>query len=184
MTTVKALVAKLSNPENKWVLEAVAELRMHGGLSDGSLAGCPLCYSHLEGADLHGADLQRVDLHQAHLEGADLSGANLRGAELTRARLQGANLSGTNFADADLFKANLSGARNVTDEQLASARRLWGAIMCDGSSYDGRYSLPGDLEFASWGGIDVTDSQAMADFFRVPLEVYLQGQKPTAMLVA
>jgi uncharacterized protein YjbI with pentapeptide repeats len=71
MTTVRDLVAKLSSPDNKRVLEAVAELRARGWLSDGSLAGVPLCYCHLEGADLLGADLQGVDLHQAHLEWAD-----------------------------------------------------------------------------------------------------------------
>jgi hypothetical protein len=177
MTTVRDLVAKLSSPENKRVLEALAELRARGWLSDGSLEGIPLCYCHMEGADLLGASLQRVDLHQAHLEWADLSMANLRDAKLTRANLQGANLSETELQGADLFKANLQGARNVTDAQLASAHRLWGAIMPDGSSYDGCYNLKGDLEFARWGRIDINDPQAMADFLRVPLDVYQHGQQ-------
>lgn len=177
MTTIRDLVKKLSSPENKRVLEAVAELRVRGWLGDGSLAGVPLCYCHLEGADLLGADLQGVDLHQAHLEWADLSMANVSGAKLTRANLQGANLSEADLAGADLFKANLQGARNVTDAQLASAHRLWGALMPDGSSYDGCYNLPGDLEFARWGRIDINDPQAMADFLHVPLEVYQRGQE-------
>jgi hypothetical protein len=182
MTTVRDLVAKLSSPDNKRVLEAVAELRARGWLSDGSLAGVPLCYCHLEGADLLGADLQGVDLHQAHLEWADASLANLSGAKLTRASLQGVNLSETNLDGADLFKANLQGARNVTDAQLAAVHRLWGAIMPDGSSYDGCYNLPGDLEFARWGRIDMNDPQAMADFLRVPLEEYQRGQERFAAL--
>jgi hypothetical protein len=177
MTTVRDLIKKLSSPENKRVLEAVAALRVRGWLSDGSLAGVPLCYCHLEGADLLGADLKGVDLHQAHLEWADLSMADLSDAKLTRASLQGANLSETNLTGADLFKANLQGARNVSGAQLASAHRLWGAIMPDGSSYDGRYNLAGDLEFARWGRIDINDPQAMADFLHVPLEVYQRGQE-------
>lgn len=182
MTTVRDLVAKLSSPENKRVLEALAELRARGWLSDGSLAGVPLCYCHMEGADLLGADLPGVDLHQAHLDWADMSMANLRGAKLTRANLQGANLSETTLDGADLFKANLQSARNVTDAQLASAHRLWGAIMPDGSSYDGCYNLPGDLEFARWGRIDVSNPQAMADFLRIPLDVYQRGQERFAAL--
>jgi uncharacterized protein YjbI with pentapeptide repeats len=111
-----------------------------------------------------------------------LSLANLSGAKLTRASLQGVNLSETNLDGADLFKANLQGARNVTDAQLAAVHRLWGAIMPDGSSYDGCYNLPGDLEFARWGRIDMNDPQAMADFLRVPLEEYQRGQERFAAL--
>lgn len=184
MTTVRELVAKLSSPENKRVLEALAELRARGWLGDGSLAGVPLCYSHMEGADLLGADLREVDLHQAHLEWADLSMANLSGAKLTRANLQGANMSEADLTGADLFKANLLNAGNLGDAQLMTSHRLWGAIMPDGSTYDGRYNLPGDLDFARWGRVNIDDPQAMADFLRIPLEVYLRGQARLSELAA
>lgn len=177
MTKIMELIRKLSSSQNKRVLEAVEELRVRGWLCDGSLAGVPLCHVHMENADLLGADLHNVDFHQAHFQWADLSQANLRGARLTRANLQGANLSQTDLTDADLFKANLVEARNLQDVQLARARRLWGAVMPDEETYDGRFNLPGDLEFAKWGRVDVHDPEAMAKFMGVSLETYLHGQE-------
>jgi hypothetical protein len=177
MTKVMDLVRRLSSPENKRVLEAVEGLRVRGWLHDGSLAGILLCHVHMENADLLGADLRNVDFHQAHLQGADLSQANLSGVKLTRANLQGANMSQTNLAGADLFKANLTEAHNLTGAQLAQAKRLWGAVMPDGESYDGRFNLQGDNDFALWGRVDVNDPQAMATFLGVDLDVYLRGQE-------
>lgn len=176
MITVMDLVRKLRHTDNKRVLQAVEELRVRGWLSDGSLGGIPLCHVHMQGADLLGANLSHIDFHQAELTRADLSMANLSGARLTRADLREANLSQADLSGADLFKANLEGAHNLTDDQLSKAKRLWGAIMPDGNCYDGRYNLAGDLDFARWGRIDPNDPQAMADFLRVPLEVYLRGQ--------
>lgn len=176
MITVMELVRKLRHTDNKRVLQAVEELRVRGWLSDGSLAGIPLCHVHMQGADLFGANLSRIDFHQAELAWADLSMANLSGARLTRADLREADFSQADLTGVDLFKANLEGARNLSDEQLSKASRLWGANMPDGSCYDGRYNLAGDLDFARWGRVDPNDHQAMADFLRVPLEVYLQGQ--------
>jgi uncharacterized protein YjbI with pentapeptide repeats len=177
MITVMQLIRKLRSPENKVVLQAVEELRARGWLEDGSLKGIPLCYAHLQNADLFKAGLIKVDLHQANLESVDLSLANLEGAKLARANLRNANLDEVNLQGADLFKANLEGAHNLNERQLSQAKRLWGAIMPDGTSYDGRYNLPGDLEFAKWGNVDINDPEAMADFLGVPLEVYLRGQE-------
>src|SRR3990172_1937279 len=155
MATAMELIRKLNSQENKRVLQAIEELRVRGWLTDGSLAGVPLCHVHMQNADLLGADLHNVDFHQADLRQADLSQANLSGAKLSRANLQGANLSQTNFTNADLFNASLMGARNLEDRQLAHAKRLWGAIMPDGETYDGRFNLPGDLDFARWGRVDI-----------------------------
>lgn len=52
----------------------------------------------------------------------------MRGANLSYA-----DLSGTDFTDADLSYANLRGAIDFTQEQLAQAKSLKGAIMPDGS---------------------------------------------------
>jgi uncharacterized protein YjbI with pentapeptide repeats len=177
MTKLMASVRKLSSSENRRVLEGVEELRAHGWLSDGSLAGILLCHAHLEHADLFGADLRNVDLHQARLQWTDLSQANLSGAKLSRANLQGANLSQAVLDGADLFKVNFLEARNLTGGQLAQAKRLWGAIMPDGETYDGRYNLPGDYEFAAWGRVDVNNPEAMARFLGVDLNLYLRGQE-------
>jgi len=177
MVTVIELIRKLRSPENKRVLQAIEELRVRGWLEDGSLKGIPLCHVHMQGADLLKANFGNVDLHQAHLEWADLSMAELSGCKLTRANLQGANLSRTNLKGADLFKANLKDTRNLTDEQLSQVKRLWGAIMPDGSSYDGRYKLTGDIEFAKWGQVNTDNPEAMAEFFGVSLETYMRGQE-------
>ena len=179
MVTVMELIRKLRSPDNKVVLQAVEELRVRGWLSDGSLEGVPLCHAHLQGADLLKANLRKVDLHQANLEWADLSMADLNSAKLVRVNLQGANLSQTNLRDVDLYKADLREARNLVDEQLSQTKRLWGATMPDGESYDGRYNLKGDIEFAKWGRVETDNPAAMAKFFGVPLEVYLHGQGKT-----
>jgi uncharacterized protein YjbI with pentapeptide repeats len=173
------LINKLRNPENKNVLQAIEEMRARGWLSDGTLQGVAFCYAQFQDADLMAADLSTVDLHQAHLEYADLSKANLRAAKLTRANLHGANLDQADLINTDLYKANLRRARNLTDEQLAKVKRLWGATMVDGEPYDGRFHLPGDIELARWANVDVNDPQAMANFFGVSLEAYLAHSKTT-----
>lgn len=177
MATTTELIRKLRNPDNKRVLQAVEELRVRGWLGDGALANVPLCHVHLQNADLLGADMRNVDLHQADLHESDLSQANLAGAKLTRANLEGANMSQTNLAGADLFKANLTQARNLTEPQLAVAKRLWGAIMPNGETYDGRFNLHGDLEFARWGRVNLQNPDEMATFLGVTLDAYLRGQE-------
>lgn len=170
-------ISKLRSSENKRVLEAVEELRAHGGLGDGSLKGIALIHAHLEGADLMNADLEGVDFHQAHMEFADLSSANLRDAKLVRASLKGANLTKTKLQGADLFKANLADAIGLTPAQLRTAKRLIGAILPDGKFYDGRYNLDGDRDFLAWSRIDPNDATEIARMLGVPEEAYLQGQE-------
>jgi uncharacterized protein YjbI with pentapeptide repeats len=182
MATLMDLIRKLRSPDNKCVLQSIEELRARGWLEDGSLNGIPLCHAHMQGADLFKADLSSVDLHQAHLDSADLSLANLTGTRLTRADLRAANMNRAVLEGTDLFKANLREVRNLIPAQLAQAKRLWGAVMPDGSTYDGRYNLPGDVEFAKWGGVDPTNVVAMAEFFGVELAIYLKGQEEIGQL--
>jgi uncharacterized protein YjbI with pentapeptide repeats len=133
-----------------------------------SMEGVDLCEANLEGADLGVANLQGANLTGASLQGArllwaglqganltgadlrdvDLTGANLRNAQLGDANLAGANFSAANLQRANLSGANLQGARNLKDEELAKAHRLWGATLPDGSRYDGHFKLPGDEEIA------------------------------------
>lgn len=176
MVTLVELIYKLRSPDNKRVLQAVEELRVRGWLQDGSLRGVPLCHVHMQGVDLLSADLSNIDFHQANFENADLSMANLSNTKLTRVNFLRANLSHTNLSGADLYKANLKEARNLTDDQLKSVKRLFGAIMPDGETYNGRYNLEGDLAFARWGRVDTGNAQSMADFYGVTLETYLNGQ--------
>jgi uncharacterized protein YjbI with pentapeptide repeats len=178
------LINRLQSPENRFVLQAVDELRSCGKLIDGSLRGIALCQAQLDFANLKDTDLCFVDLHQAKLENVDLTSAKLRAAKLNRASLQGANLDGTDFTSADLYKVNLRGAQNLTDEQLATANELFGSIMPDGSIYDGRFNLPGDLARAKWAKVKVDDPKGMADFYGVSLDAYLQGQKKLDVVVS
>ena len=94
-------------------------------LSGASLSGARLHAGDLNGADLTGADLSNIDLRWASLNSADLSKTILHGADLTSA-----NLSGTSLSGAYLRKAI------VTNEQLAQAKSLKGAILPDGTKHD------------------------------------------------
>ncbi len=181
MSSKIELINKLQSPDNRIVLKAVADLRTSGMLTDGSLRGVALCQAALEGADLKGADLCYVDLHQACLDDADLSGVKLQAAKLNRASLHGADLKGANFTNADFYKVNLRGAAHLTEEQLAGLNELFGSIMPDGTVYNGRFNLFGDLARAKWAKIDPDDPKSMAEFYGVTLADYLEGQKTKVM---
>jgi hypothetical protein len=171
------LLDKLWIGDNELALEAVKEMQIHGWLCNGSLEGIALCQANLQGADLTKANLSNVDLHQAHLENTDLRMTNLRGAKLVRVRLNNADLAHADLSGTDLYKADLSEAQNLTDEQLSKVHRLWGAIMPDGNTYDGRYNLEGDLALARLMSVDTDDPKKMAEFYGIPLVTYLFGQQ-------
>ncbi len=177
------LINRLQSLDNKTVLKAVAELRLAGLLSDGSLRSIALCQAVLDGANLKEADLCYVDLHQASLDEADLTGAKLQAAKLNRASLRDTDLKDTNFTNADLYKVNLRGALNLTESQLASMNELFGSIMPDGSVYNGRFNLFGDIARARWAKINLDDPKSMAEFYGVSLEDYLQGQKTEVIVL-
>jgi uncharacterized protein YjbI with pentapeptide repeats len=179
MLTRIELISKLWSPENKYALEGIEELRVRGWLKDGSLRGIGLCQAQLKNADLMEADLMNIDFHQANLDYTDLSKARLNGAKLNRASLQGANFDSADLTYADLYKTNLRAARNLTDTQLSKTNQLLGAIMPDGSPYDGRFNLFGDLSRARWAKLDVDDPKVMANFYGVSLEQYLTSQEKT-----
>jgi uncharacterized protein YjbI with pentapeptide repeats len=178
------LINKLHSQENRCVLQAVADLRECGKLGDGSLRGIALCRAQLQEADLSGADLSFVDFHQANLETAILRGARLQAAKLNRANLQGVDLDKANLTNADLYKVDLRGARNLVEAQLCKANELFGSIMPDGSVYDGRFNLFGDMERARWAKVRTDDPKAMAEFYGIPLETYLLGQKKAVEVVS
>ncbi|MFD0034914.1 pentapeptide repeat-containing protein [Streptomyces sp. NPDC127172] len=66
--------------------------------------------SHLEGANLSYADLERANLSLVDLEGANLQGADLSKADLRNANLEGANLMFADLSNAALLGVNLKGA--------------------------------------------------------------------------
>lgn len=177
MPTKLELINKIFKLENKSTLQAIEELRVRGWLTDGSLKGAALCQAQMSNADLMDADLRNVDFHQANLEFADLRKARLNGAKLNRASLFRANFDHADLTYADLYKANLRGAQNLTDQQLSSANQLLGAVMPDGSTYDGRFHLAGDLARARWAKVNMADPASMADFYGVTLEAYMHAHK-------
>ncbi len=177
MPTKLELINKIYLLENRSTLQAIEELRVRGWLTDGSLRGTALCQAQMSNADLMNADLRNVDFHQANLEYADLRKARLNSAKLNRASLHRANFSEADLTNADLYKANLRGAQNLTRKQLTSANQLLGAVMPDGTTYDGRFNLPGDLARARWAKIDLNDPRSMADFYGVTLDEYLNAHK-------
>ena len=160
------LMNKLRNPENIVVREAVHEMRLHGWLQDGTLEGADLRHVHFQHSNLENANLKGADLRMAHLQLSNLSYSDLTGACLSNTNLYGADLRDVSLKGANLYKTNLQGARNLKPEQLTEANSLWGAILPDGSLYDGRLNLPGDIEFAEAGHVDIHNPREMAAFYR------------------
>lgn len=76
----------------------------------------------LNGANLERASLVEADLYRAGLLEANLTEAFLNGANLERANLERASLKEANLNRANLMGADLSEAKNLTLEQVQSAR--------------------------------------------------------------
>lgn len=94
------------------------------------LMSADLFQTNLSGADLHNADMRRmnlreVNLNAANLEGAQLYRANMNGVNLTNANLSGANLYRVYLGRADLRGADLSNAN--LQMALLSQTKLDGA---------------------------------------------------------
>jgi hypothetical protein len=86
-----------------------------------------LCGANLTNASLQNADLENVNLQGASLWGAKLQGAALRDANLEQADCKNAKFAGTFFTrtrlgDANIEDADFRGARELTIEQIQSAR--------------------------------------------------------------
>lgn len=81
----------------------------------------------LSGADLRQADLSKTDCWEAELSQTDLSEADLSEAKLQFAIIRGSNFKGAKLFQTDLSFSDLRGAVNLTAEQLAEAKTLFGA---------------------------------------------------------
>jgi uncharacterized protein YjbI with pentapeptide repeats len=150
-------------------------------LRDANLWRIDLLGANLREANLNRADLRWARLARSNLTGASLRAANLRGADLRDAEIAGADLRGANLWDA-MLGAQYEEARldpdkpgkriseevaRAVEAQLAQVRALRGAIMPDGSRYDGRFDLEGDVLGAQQQGIDLNDPAARAAFYGV-----------------
>jgi hypothetical protein len=85
---------------------------------------------HLEGAELHHANLAGAELHHANLAGANLWRARLEGANLIAAHLEGAYLGAVHLEGADITRAHLEGA-NLRGVTFSTATDLEGAVVFD-----------------------------------------------------
>ena len=150
-----SLVIRMRSKRNTTAVDAVEEARARGWLQRGLV----------EDADLRGANLKRADFQNASLAGANLSLATLRGADL-----RGADLTKVNLEQAILIGANLKGS-TVSDEQLSLAYILTYAIMPDGSFYNGKFNLLGDLRGALQSNIDIDSVAQMAAYYSIGAEV-------------
>lgn len=140
------LLLQMASPDSSVSQEAIRLLRAYGWLQDGSLREINLAWANLERGYLWNADLQ----------GAKFLKANLKNVYLTY--------------------ANLKGALDLSVDQLRQARNMKMAIMPDGSLYDGRFNLDGDIFRAQENMVDINSPNAMAKFYGVSLESYKQGQ--------
>lgn len=170
------LIRKLRHSNNLTVRSAIDELRIRGHLTDGSLQWVYLRFVNMSAAILRHADLRRTDLNMAQLQETDLRDANFEYARLNKANLRRAVMDRCNLKSASLTHANLHGASGLREDQLSQASRMRGAMMPDGTRYDGRFNLVGDLADARFLNFEPTDPASMANFYDIPTECYLQGQ--------
>lgn len=180
------LIREMGSADRGTALRAIEELKAQGWLKDGSLHGAFLWRANLKEVWLDNANLQHVQLHLANLRKAHLKAADLREAtladtdlaeaELVAANLEGANLVGANLSASLLISANLCNARGLTDDQLAKAGQLRFAMMPDGSRYNGRFKLYGDIEEARALGFTEDDPEKMARYYDISVEQYLRDR--------
>jgi hypothetical protein len=170
----RRLVREMGSFDNGIALRAIREIRAHGYHADGSLHHADLMRANLQGAELWSADLRGASFHHANLAGADLLGADLRRSVLWRANLRGTHLDEADLREANLIWSDLREAR-VTRDQLAMADSLRGAVLPDGSRYDGRFRLKGDISQAKMDGIDTDDPGAMAKWYAVPYNEFVRS---------
>ena len=171
------LITELSSQINSEAKRAAERLRAQGWLEDGTLEALSIKNANLEDADLKWASLERVQFYRANLKNANLFGANLSNAHLAGTNFQGALMGKTILDGTFLEGADFTGARKLGIERLSKAARLKGAKMSDGNRYNGCFRLKSDLRRAKKSGHNLNDINAMAEWYGVPLELYLEGQE-------
>ncbi len=170
----RRLVREMGSSDNGIALRAVREIMAHGYHWDGLLRSASFERADLRGADLLSADMSGSMFHHADLTGAQLFGADLRRAVFWHSKLIGANLREADLDGASFVWADLRGAR-VTRKQLATASCLRGAILPDGSCYDGSFMLKGDMRDAQTVGVDTNDPVAMAKWYAMSYEEFVRS---------
>jgi hypothetical protein len=151
------LILQMGSPDHAFALEAVRKLKARGwGFGDEK----SLHRKTLDGANLPGAKLERINLQHvlmvaANLENAILYNANLQHARLQRANLQTANLAQVNLQQASLIEANLHNAYfENTDLRGANMQdaNLKGCVSFNQALFDSTTILPDGTRWSA--GVD------------------------------
>jgi uncharacterized protein YjbI with pentapeptide repeats len=129
--------------------------------------------AELRGASLYAANMRQVLLNDVSLRGADLFATCLAESILSQVNLRDARLVNATLYAARLYDVDLTGAVCGEGEQaeqqmidlLKQTYCMRGCTLPDGTRYDGRFQLPGDLEEAEAARIDTNDPQAMRAFY-------------------
>ncbi len=145
--------------------------------------GARLTEAWLNDADLENASLRYAKLQKSHLfntvlQKADLQYSDFRGAYFFGADLRNVSGNNINIEDANIWETNLFGA-SLSEEMLMKAKRLRGSTLPNGSRYNGKFNLIGDLEDAKKDGVDVDNPTAMAAWYVVSTGSYEEGQNTT-----
>lgn len=162
-------------------------------LRDTNLHNANLQDADLDLADLTGADLRYADLQRAWMMGTDFANTaldfadmrdtelfgpvNFSGANMVGINLQGAQMSEVVLIMARLSEANLYEVKFLSQVELMQADSMHLATLPNGSRYDGRYRLTGDIEQAASLDLDLSDHGNMASYYGVEIETYLNGQQ-------
>ena len=104
---------------------------------DASLQDTDFYDAALQGAYFGGADLQHAVFLKANLNSttfisAELKRANFGEADLYHANFKGADLQNASFFNANLQGTHLTGTKNLTAEQLLTAKTLYQAELPEG----------------------------------------------------
>jgi uncharacterized protein YjbI with pentapeptide repeats len=122
-------------------------------------------------------DFHELERNRVNLRNANLAFVNLSSSILNLSDLRGANLYGAKLHGIVLFGANLHQARYLNDSQLSKCSVLTHTTMPDGSRYDGRFCLEGDLRLArDYYERELLSDRDMAAWHGVTLNVYEAGQ--------
>lgn len=198
---VANLISQLQSPFPGFALEALRLLAEGGLLRKGVLKESQIYRSQLPGGEFFHAEITGAHLNMSNFSGAKFNGAKLDDARIDesifvnamfhRASLRNVRifaslennflLRGCDFIEADLTGlaalCNVEGQiREAPEFQLVACNALWGSIMPDGSKYDGRYNLEGDINSALAKKVNIQQAQEMAAFYEVSVDKFLAGQ--------
>lgn len=153
----RQLVREVRSKDNAIAVRALQELISKKWAQKGALRWAHLIFANLQNAYLKDVDLSYTWMRDATFEGAFMGGAKLKGSVLVG--------------------ANFKNATELTSKMLSEAKMLLAATMPNGTRYDGRFNLDGDLQIGKERGFDMSNSELAAHFYGVPLGIYLEGQK-------